>query len=430
MWTFSDPRWMCRGVTTVVFLLVFAALIGCQTLSQKHHGSGYTNDHRPVIAFVNVSVIPMDTERVLSNQTVLIQGDRILSMGETRAIQIPAGAIRIDGHAKFLIPGLADMHVHFVHSGHYGESRTIPPTTLRVDSAEIERMLLRALVNGIVTVRNMDWLVSEPADPLDTLRARSAFLLRLRERVATGAVLGPQIYTASRWWDTPTLQLTAIAPQVAAYQAAGFDFIKPYHETAVAFDSLAAAAHRMGLPLAGHVPVGVPLQRALMTMTSIEHLSGYSGHPADTTRIRRLAAATQQAGVWNCPTQAHMLGHQLGDQAFRMRLVQALQAAGAGLLLGTDSPLGSSIHQELQAFVISGLTPYQALRTGTWNVAAYFGTLDERGSIAVGKRADLVLLTGNPLTDIRHTRQPVGVMLSGRWFPREELEQQINNVEN
>ena len=68
-----------------------------------------------------------------------------------------------------------------------------------------------------------------------------------------------------------------------------------------------------------------------------------------------------------------------------------------------------------------GLTPYQALLTGTRNIAQYLGILDSSGTVAVGKRADLVLLHGNPLEDITHTREPAGVMLAGRWLDAAEL---------
>ena len=112
---------------------------------------------------------------------------------------------------------------------------------------------------------------------------------------------------------------------------------------------------------------------------------------------------------------------------FSHQIIKALQAAGAGLLSGTDvggtwipyMVPGFSLHRELAALVRAGLTPYQALVTSTRNVAAYFGTLTESGTVTVGKRADLVLLRGNPLVDIRNTTRPAGVMLGGRWLPRE-----------
>ena len=73
----------------------------------------------------------------------------------------------------------------------------------------------------------------------------------------------------------------------------------------------------------------------------------------------------------------------------------------------------------------AGLTPYQALAAGTRNVAAFFGTLAETGTVAVGKRADLVLLAGNPLADIRQTARIAGVMLGGRWLARAELVRRV-----
>jgi imidazolonepropionase-like amidohydrolase len=119
------------------------------------------------------------------------------------------------------------------------------------------------------------------------------------------------------------------------------------------------------------------------------------------------------------------------------QMVKALQDVGAGLLLGVDAGafwgfapdldlmIGSGSHEELAALVRARLTPYQALATGTRNVATFFGTLDETGTVAVGKRADLVLLQDNPLQDIRHTTQIAGVMLGGRWLSRTEIDRRL-----
>ena len=117
----------------------------------------------------------------------------------------------------------------------------------------------------------------------------------------------------------------------------------------------------------------------------------------------------------------------------RRRLIRALHAGGAGLLLGSDAPQiynvpGFSIHRELEALVAAGLTPYQALETGTRNVAVFFGTSDRTGTIEVGKRADLVLLDANPLTDIRNTGRQSGVMLRGRWLSRAEIQTRLDAI--
>ena len=97
----------------------------------------------------------------------------------------------------------------------------------------------------------------------------------------------------------------------------------------------------------------------------------------------------------------------------RRRLIKALHDAGAGLLLGSDAPQmynvpGFATHRELEALVASGLTPYQALETGTRNVAVFWGLWRRRVLSRPGKRADLVLLDANPLADIRHTTRRAG----------------------
>jgi imidazolonepropionase-like amidohydrolase len=110
-----------------------------------------------------------------------------------------------------------------------------------------------------------------------------------------------------------------------------------------------------------------------------------------------------------------------------------LHAGGAGLVLGSDAPQiynvpGFSIHRELEAMVAAGLTPYQALETGTRNVALFFGTLAETGTIEAGKRADLVLLEGNPLSDIRNTSRRTGVMLHGRWLSKDAIDTRLADI--
>jgi imidazolonepropionase-like amidohydrolase len=119
--------------------------------------------------------------------------------------------------------------------------------------------------------------------------------------------------------------------------------------------------------------------------------------------------------------------------ALRGRIIKALHGAGVGIVLGSDAPQvmnvpGFSVHRELAVLVVAGLTPYQALETGTRNVAAYFGTLDQSGTVAAGKVADLVLLDANPLTDIANTTRIAGVMARGNWMPRAALDSMLNGI--
>lgn len=111
------------------------------------------------------------------------------------------------------------------------------------------------------------------------------------------------------------------------------------------------------------------------------------------------------------------------------RLTLALQRAGVLLVAGSDAmgrPLvapGSSLHRELDVLRRWGLSPYEAIRTATVHPAVFLGRQDEFGTIAVGKRADLLLVDGNPLEDLRRLRQPLGVMVRGRWLTRERLQE-------
>lgn len=419
-----------------------------------------------VTAFVDVAVVPMDSERVLLGQTVIVDGARIRALGPSSEVSVPAGAVRVDARGKFLLPGLADMHAHL------GGGTTF--VRFQLDSLAAEQRLFLGLASGVTTFRSMDHTPG-----MVSLGVPSG--VRMRARAATGAIWSPHIYTAGvlSGPDAGALRAEDVAAAVAAYKAAGYDFVKIHSSFrhGDVFDTLVASARRAGLPIDGHVNGVTTLARALQAYRSIEHLTGYQeaasrrdsagnlrvdslGIPLidiDPAKVIELAAATQRAGVWNCPTLYNTVRgvDVFGAEylAFSRTMVKALQDAGAPLLLGTDRMhtakiwyRGSTervdadrlfeliygdpdaVHHELAALVDAGLTPYQALVTGTRNVAAFFKALDTSGTIAVGKRADVILLNGNPLADIQNTVRPAGVMIGGRWLPREELDRRIADM--
>jgi len=88
-----------------------------------------------------------------------------------------------------------------------------------------------------------------------------------------------------------------------------------------------------------------------------------------------------------------------------------------------------SIHEVLQRFVDSGLTPYEAIKTGTYNAAKFMKKLDQFGTVEKGKEADLILIRGNPLEDVSNIKNPLGVMAKGRWYPQPVLEKMLRDVE-
>jgi cytosine/adenosine deaminase-related metal-dependent hydrolase len=120
---------------------------------------------------------------------------------------------------------------------------------------------------------------------------------------------------------------------------------------------------------------------------------------------------------------------------FTREVTAALHRAGVPLMAATDAmgvPLiapGSSLHRELQLLQDAGLTPYEVLRTATVIPAAFLDKAEEFGTIAAGKRADLLLVERNPLQDLASIRQPVGVMVRGRWMSRETLQAMLSTLQ-
>jgi tetratricopeptide (TPR) repeat protein len=119
--------------------------------------------------------------------------------------------------------------------------------------------------------------------------------------------------------------------------------------------------------------------------------------------------------------------------AIQRKLLKALNDEGVPLLAGTDATevgpvAGFGLHHELQEFVQDGLTPYQALETATTHPARYLRQSSEFGTIEAGKRADLLLLTGNPLSDISYTQKIAGVMVRGRWLDAKNLTSRLHEV--
>jgi imidazolonepropionase-like amidohydrolase len=117
----------------------------------------------------------------------------------------------------------------------------------------------------------------------------------------------------------------------------------------------------------------------------------------------------------------------------RRKLINECNKTGVLLLLGSDAPQvfnvpGFAVHHELKYMVDAGLTPYEALRTGTVNVGKFYNR-EDLGVIKSGAVADLVLLNSNPLKDISQTKNIEGVLLSGRWLSKEYIEKELKKLE-
>jgi imidazolonepropionase-like amidohydrolase len=427
-----------------------------------------------ITAFVDITVVPMDSNHELAHQTVLVDGDKIVALGPTASTPAPGGATLIAGAGKWLVPGLVDMHVHFNE----------------------ERDGALYLANGVTTVRNM-W----GGPPQLEWRAKA--------KAHDASYFGPSIYTAGpivdgdpAIWPGSTVVHDAKEAVAAVddQKKAGYDFVKVYDGIPLAaYDALAAETKVQGFRFAGHMPTAVTLAHAFAEgQASIEHLTGYLMEAQDATskaatlkgmerrmelakhrdpsKLPALAKATADAKVANCPTltvlsrfsqldhpeelmarpenkyvSPAMLDHwdpkndfrtkkmppeafaamRAGD-GFRNELVKALVTAGAPILAGTDTPNpfvvpGFSLHEELGRLVAAGLTPYQALQAATANAADWIGD-STIGRIAVGNRADLVVLDADPLAEITATTKRTGVMVRGTWLTAKQLDAKLDEL--
>jgi len=413
------------------------------------------------IVFSHVAVIPMDAERVLEDRTVIVRDGKIakISVGSFAA---PQGALVVDGSGKFLMPGLADLHVHLFAAD------DLPPYTFY----------------GVTTVLNMD------GGPQH---------LRWRALVREGKLLGPSIYTAGHTIDGfPPLNemfITAETPEQARaiireQKRAGYDAIKLYGTLRPdVFRAILETAAREKIPVVGHInrQVGAlaVLKSSQILAAHLEDLlSARFDHAPGDAELEEFATAIAQSHMTVTPNlnvsptniaQLENLDAVLksepakllspaaysqwmpannrnerneqtpqqivfmkGMQQVLYKMVKLLQEKNVRLVLGTDAAPygfpGLSAHQELQELIEAGFSPYQALRTATYNAGTFLAETipgsPRIGTVAEGAEADLLLLSSNPLVDLKHADDIAGVVLRGRWLSAEEIARQRTRTED
>ena len=389
-----------------------------------------------------------DGEKSLSPRDVLVTDGRIARV--SRTIRAPEGIVTIDGRGKTLLPGLMDAHVH------------IFPTA----AAD-------ALRFGVTTEFDM-FTLSDPATAAARRSQRASFR-HTREADVWSAGRGvtlpgahPTGLAKSFGVDIPTLAETGDAKAfVNAEVAEGSDYIKAFQDTSprdgkprfpeyserqlgaiinaahgagrkiivhVSQEKDAALAFRLGADALAHMfddkpasPVTVQLAKQ-NNATIIGTLSVLAGAAGDKTGER--VAADPAIEHFLSPAQKGMLAQKFPRTRATV-LLNALESArrfhraGVRILAGTDAPNpttahGPSMHAELELLVRAGMTPSEALRAATSNVADFF-QLEDRGRIAPGKRADLLLVRGDPATDITRTRNIVQVWKNGFAVDRTKL---------
>ncbi len=408
------------------------------------------------IAFVNVNVITMAQPGVTAGQTVIVQGDRIVSIGPAATVSVPSGARVIEGAGKYLLPGLAEMHGH------------IPPP--QAPAQFTEDVLFLYVAAGTTTVRGM--LGHEGQ-------------LELKERAKSGEIVSPNLYLAGPSFNGNTINSPEEAvAKVRQQKREGWDLLKVHPGlTRAEYDAMARTAREEGIRFGGHVPAEVGLAHAIeMGQETMDHVDGYVEHleaeekPVDEQRLAEIVRISREAGVWIVPTmalwetlygtadlatlesyselkymprsqvsqwiEAHKarLAHPQFNAAIsrnvidnRMKILQALNQGGVRILMGTDAPQqfsvpGFALHRELERMSAAGMTPWDILRSGTVNVGEYFREHDTFGMVAKGHRADLLLVDANPLDDIANVAGLSGVMTRGRWLSRGDIDTRLAQI--
>lgn len=424
-------------------LRLITSLLLCSVACSKPTATKKEHLQAGDLAFVGATVVPMDREGTLTDQTVVVRGDRIVLVAPAKSIDT-TGATIVDVKGKWLVPGLADMHVH----------------------TWSDRDFAMYLLNGVTTVRDM---FGSPQH------------LQWRSAIQSGKLEGPTLFTAGPivdgdppTWPGSTVVTTAEAAReaVRAQKKAGYDFIKVYSGLSTeAYEAIAAEAKAQGIAFAGHVPKAVGIEKAIASgQRSIEHLDGYIPMRSEPHTDAAIIAATVKSGVWNCPTLVVMNRIGRFDTAadldktpgldyvsapvreqwnpkndFRFqswtpemftairaknelgkKFVADLSRAGAHLVLGTDTgnPYvvpGFAVHDELALLVGAGLTPWQAMRMATAAPAELVDQAGQFGVIAKGSRADLIVVDRDPLKDIGALASPSIVVVRGKLHEHDEL---------
>ena len=413
------------------------------------------------MAIVNVNVIPMTADTVVAAQTVVVEDGVITTIGAVTDVAVPENAQLIDGTDRFLMPGLTEMHGHVTGT----------------DDEQVRHLFNLYLANGVTTVRGM---LGRPSH-LDLRAAiESGDVFGPRFITSGPSFNGNSVSSAEQAARMVREQHAAGYDFLKIHPGLSKNEFNALADTANEVGIPFAGHVPASVGLAGALDKGMATidhldgYMAALLPANTDTSGGYGGFfgvnlagQAEVDRVGELVMATKAAGVANVPTQVlfeqwvnrvppeelasrsdmRFVGRNTVDQwqrskratitergfdqdvadraiEIRRRIIRELHEAGAGLLLGSDAPQvfnvpGFSLHYELELMVASGLTPFEALATGTTATAKFFGL--NAGTVEVGRVADLVLVDANPLEDISNSARVHGVLVRGRWATSADL---------
>jgi imidazolonepropionase-like amidohydrolase len=400
----------------------------------------------------------------VSDSVVIVAGSRIRAIGNRANTPIPAGVQKIDGRGKFLVPGLIDLHVHL------GTRAGAKYDTADYTRERIERNLNAYLYFGVTSVRSMG------------IDRQAGFDVRKAER--EGKLQTARLFTAGRGFTAPgghpsqevgDVVVQTNSPEEARKQvdmlgAQQVDAIKiwvddlghkaPKVKPAV-MDAILDQARKYNIPVTAHIysladteylvragaagflhmiqdtedidPAFIARLRDLRivfapTLVRQELDWLYTEHPnlLDDPDVARSVDADVIVAAKQAARDAHPMPAERAD--FERAMHNTRKLATGGVLIGVGSDGGSGLdfpglttHRELELLAAAGLSPMDVIVAATRNGALALRKSDELGTIESGRRADLMLVSANPLEDVGNLRKIDRLMLNGDWIDREHL---------
>ena len=463
-----------------LILLLSILLLATTVLGQ----AGDSSPKGKLVAFVNVNVIPMDRERVLKNHTVMVLDGKIITIIDSKQTKVPAGAQIVDGTGKFLIPGLMDMHVHLFSDDEFPDALAEDEfkvmiaygvTTIRFMIGTPEQLILREKsAKGEILAPTIF-----SASPHLTGRKQPNGIVVATEAEARAAV------TKSKQDGYDFIKVTTfLAPEV--YEAIVDEAKKQNIRVVGHADSRSVGLQRalkarqqiehLDSYLEALLPETAPVKGSVSDLYVYNPKNWESIDYLDEKKIPELARLTVQANPFVTPT-LHLFKFTFGkgrnEESFkaqpdirfypqkvvdawtrasmrylstaapvekrekyiriRNQIVKAIHDAGGKIMAGSDTPewlmlYGHTLHLEMIDLRDAGLSNFAALESATKNPAMFLNLSDHAGTIAIGKRGDLVLLDANPLEDVANTQKRAGVMIKGQYFTQAEMNRWLDEI--
>lgn len=419
------------------YFLLFVVLLSTQmSFSQKK-----TID----FLFTNLSIVSMDKGILSNNKDIAIKDGKIIAIVDSKKGKFVVAKV-IDCKGKFILPSLGDAHVHFPE-----------------DEKDLEKYLTLNLINGITKLRSMRGDVKH---------------IEWRKKYNTETSIYPKMYLSAppinRSQDFTEEQ---ISKYIKDSKAAGFDFIKLLSlKNSTIFTILDKACKENNIKIAGHFPSnpkGIIIKDDTIfnsNLNSIEHLGGLIGEP---TTFENRIKLMKDKNVFSCPTlrwyeiaygqfdlntiqkqkgieymdsktvaewvdKTLKYREKMGEKALkeeldfyakeideRLQVINRLNKEKINLLLSPDSSSkfiipGFGMMDEIKLYKKAGLSNYDILKAGTINFSKYFNDIST-GSIEVGKTADFLIVTENPLEKIETLEKIEGIFYNNNYLDKKKL---------